>query len=83
METVFLEIIAISMVFMVIFALIRTIAWILVLIKLMTLINDIRNDYKTISPKIIGFIQGFQGMGRFLGFMRIFRRRKWKTKTFY
>jgi len=76
METVFLEIIAISMVFMVIFALIRTIAWILVLIKLMTLINDIRNDYKTISPKIIGFIQGFQGMGRFLGFMRIFRRRK-------
>ncbi|GEM_PF-2042435 len=76
MEAVFLEIIAISMVFMVIFALIRTIAWILVLIKLMTLINDIRNDYKTISPKIIGFIQGFQGMGRFLGFMRIFRRRK-------
>jgi hypothetical protein len=22
-------------------------------------------------------------MGRFLGFMRMFRRRKWKTKTFY
>jgi len=83
MEAVFLEIIAISMVFMAIFALIRTIVWILVLIKLMTLINDIRNDYKTISPKIIGFIQGFQGMGRFLGFMRMFRRRKWKTKTFY
>jgi hypothetical protein len=76
MEAVFLGIIAISMVFMAIFALVRTIAWILVLIKLMTLINDIRNDYKTISPKIIGFIQGFQGMGRFLGFMKVFRRRK-------
>ena len=76
MEAVFLGIIAISMVFMAIFALIRTIVWVLVLIKLMTLINDIRNDYTTISPKIIGFIQGFQGMGRFLGFMRIFRRRK-------
>jgi hypothetical protein len=22
-------------------------------------------------------------MGRFLGFMRMFRRRKWKIKTFY
>jgi len=76
MEAVFLGIIAISMVFMAIFALIRTIAWILVLMKLMTLINDIRNDYKTISPKIIGFIQGFQGMGRFFGFMRMLRRRK-------
>jgi len=76
MEAVFLGIIATSMIFMVIFALIRTIVWILVLIKLMTLINDIRNDYKTISPKIIGFIQDFQDMGRFLGFMRIFRRRK-------
>jgi len=76
MEAVFLGIIATSMVFMAIFALIRTIVWILVLIKLMTLINDIRNDYKIISPKIIGFIQGFHGMGRFLGFMRIFRRRK-------
>jgi hypothetical protein len=76
MEAVFLGIIATSMIFMAIFALIRTIVWILVLIKLMILINDIRNDYKTISPKIIGFIQGLQGMGRFLGFMRMFRRRK-------
>jgi hypothetical protein len=76
MEAVFLGIIATSMIFMAIFALIRTIVWILVLIKLMTLINDIRNDYKTISPKIIGFIQSFQGMGRFLGFMKMFRRRK-------
>jgi hypothetical protein len=42
----------------------------------MALVNDVRNDYKTISPKIIGFIQGFQNMSRFLGFMRMFRGRK-------
>ena len=83
MEAVFLGIIAICMVFIAIFALIRTIAWVLVLVKLITLVNDIRNDYKTILPKIIGFIEGFQGISRFLGFMRVFRRRKWKTKTFY
>lgn len=73
METFFLGVIAFSMFFIAIMALVRTIFWILLFLKIRDLIVQIQSDYKQIYPKVSKFIDNLSGISGFLGFFKMFK----------
>lgn len=76
MEAVFLGIIAFSMLFIAIFALVRTIVFVIVMLKLKNFIEEVRLDYyKNISPKIVGFLDNFKSLSILFKVFSFLRRK--------
>jgi hypothetical protein len=73
METFFLGVIAFSMFFIAIMALVRTIFWIIVALKVRDLVKDIQSDYKQLYPKVSKIIDNISGISGFLGFFKLFK----------
>lgn len=73
METFFLGVIAFSMFFIATMALIRTIIWFFLFLKIRDFIVQIQSDYKQLYPKVSKFIDNISGISGFLGFFKMFR----------
>ncbi len=73
METFFLGVIAFSMFFIAIMALVRTIFWIIVALKIRDLVKDIQSDYKQLYPKVSKIVDNISGISGFLGFFKLFK----------
>ncbi len=79
MESFFLGIIAFSMLFIAIFALVRTIIFVVVMLKLKKFIDELRLDYyKNISPKVVGFLDSFKSFSTLLKVLSFLRRKNEK-----
>lgn len=76
METFFLGIIAFSMLFIAILALVRTIVWITVLFRLKKLLELLYLDYRHISPKIFVILDNMSSITSVFGLLKLIRRRK-------
>ncbi|MEZ0323416.1 MAG: hypothetical protein ABWJ98_03790 [Hydrogenothermaceae bacterium] len=77
MESFFLGIIAFSMIVIAIMAVIRTIVWIVVLLKLKRFIEIVYLDYsRYISPKIFNLVDNMSSITGMFKIIKIFRRRK-------
>ncbi len=79
MEAVFLGIIAFSMLFIAIFALVRTIVFVIVMLKLKNFLEEVRLDYyKNISPKIVDLLDSFKNLSILFKVFSFFRRKNEK-----
>lgn len=77
METFFLGIIAFSMVLIAIMAIIRTILWVMLLIKLKKVIDTLYLDYNKIyAPKFSIFIENLTSLSGMFRLLKFLRRRK-------
>lgn len=79
MEAVFLGIIAFSMLFIAIFALVRTIVFVILMLKLKNFLEEVRLDYyKNISPKIVDLLDSFKNLSILFKVFSFFRRKNEK-----
>lgn len=77
METIFLGIIAFSMVTVAVMAIVRTILWIILILKLKKFIDTLYLDYNKIySPKISILIENMTSISGIFRIVKFFTRRK-------
>lgn len=77
MDTFFLGVIAFSMLVVAVMAVVRTVLWALILLKLRKLINTVYLDYNKIySPKLSILMDNFSSIMGILKILKLFKRGK-------